>query len=260
MSDLLDIITSSDKRKRLLLLLQDGPKTMSDILGSLDFTTTGMLPQIRILEERNLVVQEGKRYLLTEIGQVITRHLYPLVKTVEVIEKQEDFWKLHDIRSIPSPLLMKIHQLGNYRIIESSIEEIYEPHKEFLENILKSKKLLGISPIVHPIYPDFFLQLAEKGIEVSLILTRKAFNKVEKEYHDKLARGLNLKNPSFYILDEDIKLACIVSDIFFTISFFFKNGVFDSRQDLVSSDKSALIWGEELFNYYREHSTKIEKL
>ncbi len=260
MSDLLDIITSSDKRKRLLLLLQDGPKTMSEILSSLNFTTTGMLPQIRILEERNLVTQDGKKYLLTEIGQVITRHLSPFVKTVEVIEKHEDFWKGHDIGSIPSRLLMKIDQLGNYQIIESSVEEIYEPHKEFLENILKSKKLLGISPIVHPIYPDFFLQLAERGIEVSLILTRKAFNKVEKEYRDKLAHGLSLQNVSLYISDEDIKLSCVSTDKFFSVSFFLKSGVFDSRNDVVSFDESALLWGEELFNYFRERSLRIQSL
>jgi len=52
--------------------------------------------------------------------------------------------------------------------------------------------------------------------------TEKAFNKIEKEYYDKLIHGLDLKNLSFYILDEDIKLACVVSDIFCSISFFFK--------------------------------------
>jgi predicted transcriptional regulator len=233
---------------------------MTEILSSLDFTTTGMLPQIRILEGRNLLTQDGKKYVLTEIGHVITKQLSPLVKTVDVIEKHESFWKGHDIGSIPSQLMMKIYQLGNYQIIESSIEEIYEPHKEFIENILKSKKLLGISPIVHPIYPDFFLQLAEKGIEVSLIFTKKAFNKVEKEYHDKLARGLSLQNVTLYISDDDIKFACVSTDRFFSVSFFLKNGVFDSRNDVVSFDESALLWGEELFNYFSERSRRIQSL
>jgi len=260
MSDLLNIITSSDKRRSLLLLLQDGPKTIGEIMKVLAFPRTGMLPQIRILEERNLVKREGKKYALTGIGLMIIKRLEPLVKTVEVIEKQELFWQEHDIGSIPPELLMKIDQLGNYQVIESSIEEIYEPHKEFLDNVSKSKKLLGISPIVHPVYPDFFLELARNGTEVSLILTEKAFNKIETEYYDKLARGLDLKNLSFYILDEDIKLACVVSDIFCSISFFLKNGVFDSRKDLMSFDRSSLLWGEELFNYYRERSKKIENL
>jgi len=260
MSDLLNIITSSDKRKRLLLLLQGGPRTMGEILTELDFTKTGMLPQIRILEERNLVMQGNKKFFLTGTGQVISRLLEPLVRTVDIFEKQEDFWKEHDIGSIPSQMLMKINQLGKYQIIESGIEDIYEPHKEFLDNIFKSKKIMGISPIVHPVYPDLFLQLAENGTEVSLILTRKAFDKIEKDHYDKLARGLSFKNLSFYILDQDIKLACVVSDIFFSMSFFFRNGVFDSRQDLVSFDSSSLLWGEELFYYYKKNSKKIDNL
>ncbi|MDD5617348.1 MAG: DUF1724 domain-containing protein, partial [Candidatus Methanoperedens sp.] len=64
---------------------------------------------------------------------------------------------------------------------------------------------------------------------------------------------------SLYISDVDIRLACVVTDVFFSISLFYKNGVFDSRKDLVSFDGSALAWGEELFNYYRERSQKIER-
>jgi predicted transcriptional regulator len=260
MPDLLSIISSSDKRKKILLLLQDGPKTLGDFRRTLSFTSTGMLPQIRILEERNLVKREGRKYALTDIGQVVAGHLEPLVKTIEAVERQEEFWRGHNAEAIPSQLLMRISELNDTLIIESGIEEIFEPHKEFLEKILDSKKVMGISPIVHPIYPEFFLQLAERGTEVSLILTRKAFDKIEKEYNDMLAHGLSFKNGSIYISDEDIKLASVTTDVFFSISLFFKNGVFDSRKDLVSFDKSALLWGEELFNYFKERSVKIESL
>ena len=260
MADLLSVITSSDKRRKLLLLLQHEPKALDEIKHTLNVTATGMIPQIRILEKRNLVKQEGRKYALTELGHVVTTHLNPLVKTLEVIEKQEEFWCEHDIRSIPSPLLTKINELGDFQIIENSIEELYEPHKEFLDNIQKSKKVSGISPIVHPIYPNFFLQLAEKGTDISLILTRNAFNKIENEYKDLLVRGLSFNNAYLYVSDDDMKLACMVTDIYFSISLFFKNGVFDSRNDLVSFDESALLWGEELFNYYKGRSHKIENL
>ncbi|KCZ70493.1 hypothetical protein ANME2D_02513, partial [Candidatus Methanoperedens nitroreducens] len=156
MPDLLDIITSSDKRKKILLLLQDGPITLGEIRRTLNFNATGILPQIRILEERNLVRQEGKQYALTGIGQIVAKHLEPLVKTVQVIEQQEEFWREHDLTAIPFQLLMKISELGDTQIIESSIEELFEPHKEFLGNILESRRVMGISPIVHPVYPDFF--------------------------------------------------------------------------------------------------------
>jgi predicted transcriptional regulator len=206
------------------------------------------------------VKREGRKYALTEIGQVVAEHLEPLVKTVEAVEKHEEFWQEHDVGAIPPHLLMRINELYDTRIIESGTEELFEPNKESLENILNSKKIMGISPIVHPVHPEFYLQLLERGTEVSLILTRKVFDKLEKEYNDMLSRGLSFKNGSLYISDEDINIVCVATDVFFSISLFFKNGVFDSRQDLTSFNKSAILWGEELFNYYKERSVKIESL
>lgn len=258
MVDLLSVVTSSHKRRKLLLLLQHKPRTLEEIKHTLNVNATGMLPQIRILEKKKLVKQEGRKYALTELGHVVTVHLNPLVKTLEVIEKNEEFWYEHDIKAIPFPMLTKIDELNDFQIIENTVEELYEPHKEFLDNISKSKKVRGISPIVHPIYHNFFLQLAEKGTDISIILTRKAFNKLETEYKDLLVRGLSFNNVYLYIFDDDIKLACVVTDIYFSISLFFKNGVFDSQNDLICFDESAILWGEELFNYYKGRSHKID--
>lgn len=256
MQDLLNVVISSDKRKKILLLLLHGPKSMEEIRNTLKYTATGMLPQVRILEDRDLVRQEDKKYALTETGKLITTLLEPLVQTVGVIKQQEEYWREHDVGAIPNHLFMRISELGSTRIMKHGIEEIYEPHKEFLETISKSKKVMCISPMVHPAYPEFLTQLGEKGTEVSMVLTKIAFDKVKKEYSDLLSRALSSKNISFYI-SEDVKLTCIVTDSFFTISLFFKNGVFDSRNDFVSFDKSALLWGEELFNYYKKRSKKI---
>ena len=258
--DLLNIITSSDKRKRLLLLLNDAPKTMEDIKEILQVTTTGMLPQIRILEERNLVKQDNKHYCLTELGCVVAAYLDDLVKTLETIEKEESFWKEHDLGAIPTPLLMKINELSDIQIAENSVEQLYEPHKVFLDNVMRCKKFSGISPIVHPVYPEMFLQLAKNGIEVSLILTKNAFTVVKNNYGDELTKFLRFDNANLYVLQENIKLSCIVADTYFSISLFYKNGVFDSRNDLVGTDTSTLSWGDELFNYYRERAEKIKYL
>ena len=259
MQDILNVVISSDKRKKILLLLLRGPKPLEEIRGTLKYTTTGMLPQIRILEERNLVRREDKKYALTEIGKLITTFLEPLVQTAGVIKQQEEFWQEHDVGAIPPHLFMRISELGNTRIMKHGVEEIYEPHMEFLEMISKSKKVMCISPMVHPAYPEFLAQLGEKGTEVSIVLTKITFDRVKKEYSDALARALSSKKVSFYI-SEDIKLTSIVTDSFFNISLFYKNGVFDSRNDLISLDKSALLWGEELFNYYKERSKKVTSI
>ncbi|SNQ58901.1 helix-turn-helix transcriptional regulator [Candidatus Methanoperedens nitratireducens] len=260
MNKLVSTITFSKKRENLLLFLIDGPKTLEDIRISLNVTSSGMIPQIRKLEEQNLVWREGKMYSLTDTGTVIAEMFNSFVKTIDIIEKYTDFWESHDINAIPHHLLKRLYELGNCNLVESRPENIYEPHREFLENILSSNKLRGVSPIFHPIYPSFFTQLSEKGKDVSLVLTRDVFRKVEKEYGPELARILNLKNGRLYVCDEDIKLAFVTTDVFFSMSLFFKDGAFDTKKDMVSFDISAISWGEELFNYYKERSEEITSL
>ena len=66
MADLLCTICYSQKRKNLLMLLKDGPKSWEEIKASLHVTSTGMLPQIKILEDEKLICRKGKEYGLTE--------------------------------------------------------------------------------------------------------------------------------------------------------------------------------------------------
>jgi predicted transcriptional regulator len=72
-----------------------------------------------------------------------------------------------------------------------------------------------------------------------------------------LMEGLKLSNASLYIFDGDIRFAYIVTDNHFSISFFLKNGLFDSKKDLVSVSPSALKFGEDLFTYYKSRSQKM---
>jgi predicted transcriptional regulator len=190
MSDLISIITASDKRKRLLILLRDGPQLWDEIKTELDVTASGMLPQIKILEDEGLIVKEGKKYLLTNIGRLVAHHLEPFEKTLNVIEQQKKFWQEHDIEALPYDYFVRLGDIRNPHIIEAGMEESFEPHNQFLDTILRSKRVSGISPIVHPIYPQFFLSLAKQGQSVNLILTKGAYNKIKKEFFDMLIEGL----------------------------------------------------------------------
>ncbi len=260
MSKLVSTITFSKKRENLLLLLIDGPKTLEDIRTSLNVTSSGMIPQIRKLEEQNLVRQEGKKYLLTDTGMVIAEMFNSFVKTIDIIEKYKDFWESHDIKAIPPHLLKRVNELGDCHLIETKTSEIYEPHKEWLELISKSKRMMGISPVFHQSYPSFFLQLAQSGTEVSLILTKDVFYRIKNEHVDMLQKFLGIQTAQLYVSNIDIKLASGVTDGFCSISLFFKDGGYDSLRDLVSFDHSAVKWGEELFDHFLMNSTEIKSL
>ncbi|KCZ71774.1 putative transcriptional regulator [Candidatus Methanoperedens nitroreducens] len=256
---LLSVLTFSEKRENLLFLLLNEPKTIAEIKGYLNVSTPEIFPRIKEMETKNLIYKENKYYALTPIGKVVAKFFQPLVNTLHVIEENEEFWKEHNIEAIPQCFLERIDELGNCRFIENRLEEMYEPHTEFFENISKSELVMGVAPVFNPAYPAFFLQLALHKVHVSLILTKNVFEKVKNEYRDDLQRFLECNNTSLYVLD-DISLAFVVTDIFLSLSLFYKNGIFDAQRDLISFDESALKWGEELFNYYKEHSKEIKSL
>lgn len=259
MSDLLAVVTASEKRKRLLILLRDGPRLWDEIKTELNVTASGMLPQIKILGDEGLIVKDGRQFLLTNIGRLVVYHLEPFDKTLKVIDQQKKFWQEHDIEALPHEFFVRIGDIKNPQILEAGLEESFEPHTQFLEMILRSKKVAGLSPIVHPIYPRFFLSLAQEECEVQLIITKNAYNKIKKEYYDMLLEGLQYKNARLSICEEDVRFAYIITDIYFSMGLFTKSGIFDSTRDIVSNDPSAIRFGEDLFSHYLKKSRPVNK-
>ena len=98
------------------------------------------------MEIKNLICKEDKYYVLTPIGKVVARHFQPLVNTLHVIEENEEFWKEHMVEAIPQHFFERIGELGSCRLVENRLENIYEPHTEFFENISKSRLVSGLAP------------------------------------------------------------------------------------------------------------------
>jgi predicted transcriptional regulator len=259
MNELLNVISASDKRRNLLILLNSGPQEWDDIKRILNVTSTGMLPQVKILEEEHLIERDGRKFFLTPIGKVLTTQMEPLVRTMEVLDKNRKFWREHNLGVLPHEILLHIGELGDYQIIENSDEEIFDINT-FLKNISQSKVLKGISHTVHPRYPNFFLTLAKKGVESSLILTPGVYRVIKEKYRDLLEEWLECKTAHLYVSPDDIKFSFVVTDSYFSISLFYTSGVFDSKNDVVSFDPSARNWGNRIFAYYQKQSEKIESL
>jgi|WetSurMetagenome_2_1015567.scaffolds.fasta_scaffold245987_1 predicted transcriptional regulator len=259
MNELLNVISASDKRRNLLILLNSGPQEWDDIKTLLKVTSTGMLPQVKILEEEHLIERDGRKFFLTPMGKVLATHMEPLIRTMGVFDRNRKFWGDHNLSVLPPEILLNIRELGDYQIIENSDEEIFDINT-FLKNISQSKVIKGISHTVHPKYPHFFLNLAKSGVESHLILTPGVFRVIKEKYRDLLETWLECKNAHLYVPDHDIKFSFVVTDSYFSISLFYNSGVFDSKNDVISYDASARKWGERIFSHYQKQSKKIVSL
>ena len=86
-NSLLDLIFLSEKRKNVLLLLLEGPKDINTIKKILKASATSVQPQVKMLREKHLVVQDRELYRLSEIGKIIAEKMKPLLDTLSVLEE-----------------------------------------------------------------------------------------------------------------------------------------------------------------------------
>lgn len=256
---LLSTLAFSEKRKELLFLLENDSKTLSEIKDHFNVSSPEISPRVKEMQAANLISKDDKKYFITPIGKAILDHYRPLLDILATIEKSEKFWKEHEVTDIPSDLLKDLAELKECNVISDSVENIYESHKIFAENISKSTYIKGISSIFIPTWPDFFKSLAENQVPTSLILTENVYYKVVAEHRDKLQFFLDSPKTELYVID-DVKLAFVVTDYFFSLSLFYTTGSYDPRNDLVGYTASSIKWGEKLFEYYRRRSRRIASL
>lgn len=251
----------SEKRRDMLTYLLDGPRTLEEIKQDLDVTTSGVRPQIKILKERNFVEEYGDReFCLTALGRLLAVNMVPLMETVDVVERHEEFWETHDLSAIPDPLLARLRELKGTRLLEHSDDSLYDPHEEFFKSIQDSSWVKGTAPVFHPKYPEFFHTVAASGMDVSLILSENVFEKVQKDYSEQVSEFLAFDNAEMWVYCDDLKFASGFAENFFSITLYFEQGNYDTKRDLISFDESSVQWGEELFEWYRERSREVTEL
>ncbi len=256
---LLDLILFSEKRKDFLLLLNEGPKDIEKVLEGLQVPRTALLPQIKKLKEEDLVIHEEGIYRLSTIGEIVVEKMQPLLDTLSIFEKNEKFWADRKLVPIPPHLIKRICELRNYRLIEPDLSRTFDLNPEFVKNLSSSSYVHMFCSYFHPHFPTFFLNLARKDIEVSLILSEAVYLRLVEDFKEEGKELLDMENSSLYVLEKkgmETPALVAVADKIISLGLFNENGRFD-RQYVISFEPQAIKWGEELFEYYRDMSREI---
>jgi predicted transcriptional regulator len=257
---LIDLAFLSEKRKDVLLLLVEGPKTGDEIKTALNVNSTSIMPQIKKLKEGHLIVQDKRNtYMLSDMGEIVVEKMGPLLDTVRVFEENYDYWINHDFTAIPEHLLNRIEELGNYFLLEADLNRLFEIPEDFRSNLLESRHIKMFLSYFNPLQIEIYTELARKGAEICLILTEPVFNRMKIDYYEDLKFLIESQNAEIYICNKNVTLKNVVTERFCSLVLFDKKGKFD-HQRLMSYDESALKWCEELFLYYKDMSTRLDKL
>ncbi len=258
-SSLCDTLWLSEKRKNLLLLLMEGPRDMGQIKTSLNVTSKAMTPQVKILMKDELVVQEEESYELSEIGRLVVGNMLPLLNTLEVIEDNRKYWANRDLSILPENLFLRLGELGECMLIEPDLNHMFDLPREFTENLKKAGKILTLVSYYHPLYPSLYSELAESGVEMSIVVTEPVLDRMKNECKEDFETIINAENTQLEVCSEKAGLPTLaITDRFMYLCLFDKQGKYDHSK-IMSFDASALEWGRELFMHYRKETRKVSE-
>jgi predicted transcriptional regulator len=89
---LVNLLLFSEKRKDLLLLLEEKPRSIDEILDMLQIPRVSLLPHIKKLKEEGLILQQGDIYSLSIIGSILVKKASPLLDAASTFEGNDYYW------------------------------------------------------------------------------------------------------------------------------------------------------------------------
>jgi predicted transcriptional regulator len=254
----MDIVTFSGIRKELLLYLDDGPRSLSDIRDRFDITSPEVSPRIKELLENDLIKFEDRKYVMTPMGKTIVNSFRPFMDTVDVFDQNRDWWGEHDLSSIPEEMLNRIGEIKNYFIIEDDPSDMDRTREEFFNIVKGSKNVVGVSCIYVDTLPEFCINAIRNNTSISIVITNQIYDTIKHDYPELLREFIENKNAELFVVDNSIKVSQIVTDKCLYITFNINIGKFDMYSNLVSNDPSSIKWGRDLYEYYRKRSIKVQ--
>lgn len=275
---LLDTLFLSEKRKELLLFLKDGTRNSDDIKAAFDFPWKSMIPQIKRLVEWDLIIYNKGSCTLTTMGEVIVENMEHFMGTLKIHEEYRNYWLEHDLSPIPKELLYRIGELGYCEVSEPTLPNIFEQQEEMLKRMDGSDRIMAFVSVYHPAQLVIFSEFMENGTKLNLIMTEEVyrtikgevqpnisilkngnsiFTSLKEEYEKEIENLFKDQRSKIFIYRGSMKPpSIIVTDRFFSLALLDNEGRYDNSS-IISSESSAVLWGERLFSHYRDRSDRL---
>jgi predicted transcriptional regulator len=256
---LLSLITYSEKRKDLLFLISEKPRTLFEIKEYFNVKTPEIYPRIKELLEADLIQKTNNEYYLTPIGKVVLKYYTPLIKILNVFEKTSDFWTDHDTSAIPYHLLERFNELENSILFQDPARNVFEQNKLIVDKTDVAEMISGIISVFMPSTLEMFQAMTSRGIPTKIVMTQDVYDKFRLDYKPLLEDFVKIKGNELYLIDS-VNLFVITTNSFLYFSLFYKNGLYDAQKYLVATDSRSLNWGNDCFNYFVDHAKKVDKI
>jgi len=247
----------SDLKQLIIISLLDGAKKISEFKVGVVARETSILHILKEFETLNLTAKSAGTYRLTSLGVMEAQICREYRSATEVIESFSDFWLTHNVTGIPPRFINRIGALKDAKIIKSAGMDLHKVHENFMNMLISSKKVRGISPIFHPDYISTFEHLLSQGCTIDLIVTNDVLAKTMAVAEAEALQGYLAQGKIRVFLNDDLRFALTVTENSLSLGLFNLAGDYDYSNDLVCVGKEGVEWGNQLFESTLKTSTNL---
>jgi predicted transcriptional regulator len=253
------IYNSRLKIQTLLTLHQKNASLghLREVTGS---TSQALIPKIRNLEKQGFIEAVNYEYRLTPLGRAVAINVEGFVQLIGGISQHHTFLTDHDLSDLPITFLSRIGDLYNSEPKQDTTTDMFYVYSHYLEILKDAVYIHGISSVASPGLARFIAEKVITGITVELVVNNEVIKLLTKEpYASNIQELIEYPNFSVWVSGEKMRVGLTVTDKYLSLGLFKKDtNLYDSSSDLFSSDQQAVEWGENLFRYYKERSTKLD--
>ena len=203
-------------------------------------------PEKMTVKTQEALVTAQEKAVSTSAGSIEAEHLL-----CALIEQEGSF--------VPE-LLKKIGLLAQSEVVKDEPEAPLKSLEYFVEEMMKSDQIYGVSPIIAPGFSDAIANPVKRGAKVEIILTEQVLGSTLKVHEALLKELIEFQNFNLYTIDEPVRVAFTVTESLLNLGLYRLDGSYDVGRDLVCISESAVDWGLSLFEHFRRRSKLVCKI
>lgn len=251
---------ASEKRKEVLLLLNDSPQEIEHLLKSLNTTRQALLPQVKTLENHHLIFHQKDILELTPIGKILVKELIPLLRTIEFFDIDIEYLGTQKLEFIPTHLFKRVKEIGSSKVITPELANMYDLNEEFHEASKNSKSVYIVTSFIYPNFCELTRELINNNVEMHFIISSDLTDKLKRHKYVNVNKLLEGKLIHIYVYSKELDFLFMgCNDYYLIVNPLSYDGTTD-RKYIISTNKDALQWGHEFFEYYLKDSTPINEI
>lgn len=249
-----DLLPLFARRESLLSRLDEGTRTKADLVATLDVSRSTVDRCVRKLESAGIVERREGSYGLSLAGRLLFREYLRFRERASSIGDAVEV-----LAAVPTDADLDGDALVDADVTVADRTAPYRPAEAHLEQVRGADRVSIVSTAVSPRYVSTYREAVVDGdLELRLVTTDSVASILISEYPDVLAACFEAGDLEMYLYDDEPPFSISVVErpesVHLGLLVYDDGGV---RGYISSESESAVAYGYEQFERYRERSTPI---